>query len=170
MLQKYRQSGFTLAEILMVVVILAIAAAIIVPAMADTEEFILNSAAIDLNNALTYAQTQSIATGKIHRVVFSSDDQTVTIQIQNNDLSYGTIKHPITKQDYQMSFGQSSSYLGIAMGSIDFDAGDYLLYDGMARPYSDVGVDLADGSVELTGKELSRKITVQPVTGKITIE
>ncbi|MBI9017443.1 MAG: prepilin-type N-terminal cleavage/methylation domain-containing protein [Phycisphaerae bacterium] len=169
MLQKYRQSGFTLAEILMVVVILAIAAAIIVPAMADTEEFILNSAAIDLNNALTYAQTQSIATGKIHRVVFSSDDQTVTIQIQNNDLSYGTIKHPITKQDYQMSFGEPS-YAGIAMENIDFDAGDYLLYDGMARPYSDVGVDLADGSVELTGKELSRKITVQPVTGKITIE
>src|SRR3982751_6922276 len=69
--------GFTLIEILTVVVILGIAAAAVIPELGTRDDLKIASTARNVMGDLMYAQNRAIATQKKHYVQFSGSTYTL---------------------------------------------------------------------------------------------
>jgi len=97
--------GFTLVEVLVVVAIISILAAVVVPRIGTTAPAQLSAAARLLSADLAYAQSESIANTDDPRiVVFDLDNNRYHIARSSDPDT--PITDPITKQPYQVTFGQ----------------------------------------------------------------
>src|SRR5437588_9273905 len=85
-----RRQGFTLIEILCVVVIIGIASAVVLPQLSTRDDMRAASAARTLMADLLYAQNRSIALQKYHYVSFN----TATNSYQVMDSPTNVITHP----------------------------------------------------------------------------
>src|SRR5579864_9772050 len=90
--------AFTLIEILCVVIILGIASAIIVPQLASRDDLRCSAAARALMGDLLYAQSRSIALGKMHYVQFNT--ATGTYQLLDAVSPNNVITNPVTQVPY----------------------------------------------------------------------
>src|SRR5579864_2406019 len=93
-----RRRGFTLIEILSVVIILGIASAIIVPQLSSRDDLRCAAAARALMGDLLYAQSRSIALGKMHYVQFNT--ATGTYQLLDAVSPNNVITNPVTQVPY----------------------------------------------------------------------
>jgi prepilin-type N-terminal cleavage/methylation domain-containing protein len=102
--------AFTLVEILAVVVILGIAAAMVIPQMGSRDDLKAKAVARMVVADLLYAQNMSISTQTPHYVRFDSNTaavaanrnsyRVITAPTSTNTTDYGTrVKHPVTKDD-----------------------------------------------------------------------
>ena len=77
---KYHPKGFTLIELIIVLVIVSIMAAMVSPAISRSLASLqLKTAARKVAAALRYARTQAIARAEDYQAVFSFDERQVTI-------------------------------------------------------------------------------------------
>lgn len=165
--------GFTLIEILAVVVILGIASAIIVPQISSRDDQKAASAARVVVADLLYAQNRAIATQKTHYVVFDTAGQTYRIY---DTMSPATmIKHPVSGANYQTQFG-STSTSGLAqmqLYSANLDGQTGLAFDAMGIPYSynsTTGVTaLNSGNIVVKSGSYQLTVTVSPFSGELTV-
>src|SRR4051812_16322402 len=89
--------GFTLVEILMVVLILGITSAIIAPQLGTRNDVKVRAAARVLVADLLYAQNLAIAQQKMIYVKF--DDAAENYRLMDAPAANSEIKHPVTKAD-----------------------------------------------------------------------
>lgn len=69
--QNFRRSGFTLMELMVVLVLIAVISAVTVPAMRGTmEDALLRSTSRELIGALNIATSRAVTTRQIHRIQF----------------------------------------------------------------------------------------------------
>jgi prepilin-type N-terminal cleavage/methylation domain-containing protein len=106
--------GFTLIEILVVLVILGIASAVIVPQIGRRDDLTASAATRMVMADLIYAQNKAIAMQSRHGVVF--DTATKSYQLYQFTPVSGTsnftltpVTHPITKQPYVVQFKSTAS-------------------------------------------------------------
>ncbi|HWP41142.1 MAG TPA: prepilin-type N-terminal cleavage/methylation domain-containing protein, partial [Tepidisphaeraceae bacterium] len=93
---SHPRGGFTLVEILAVVVILGIASAIIIPQIGTRDDLVASAAARVVMADLIYAQNRAIAMQKKHFVQFVG--QQYTLMTRASDTSPLTaITHPVNK-------------------------------------------------------------------------
>jgi prepilin-type N-terminal cleavage/methylation domain-containing protein len=127
-------SGFTLVEILAVVVILGIASAMVIPQIASRDDLKVAAAARVLMADLMYAQNRAISLQQYHYVSFSG--QSYTIQTKPG-ATLSTIAHPITKSTYTSTFGTSDGLKDVTLNAVDFGSGKTILaFDEMGIPYA----------------------------------
>lgn len=75
MVPPRRHHAFTLIEIMVVIVVLGIVAAMAAPNLAGVFATMqLRGAAADLRDMMDYCYRQSVATGRVHALVFRADD------------------------------------------------------------------------------------------------
>ena len=86
--------GFTLIELLTVVAIIAIAAAIAVPAMRVSNVYALDRAATELAQMLRYARSEARRTGITHGVFAGTD--VASLYQWDASIDYTAVRHPIT--------------------------------------------------------------------------
>jgi MSHA pilin protein MshC len=165
-----RRRGFTLIEILSVVIILGIASAIIVPQLSSRDDLRCASAARALMGDLLYAQSRSIALGKMHYVQF--DTTTNTYQVLDAVSPNNVINNPVTQIPYTMTVG-TGSLANVKINTASFDGNTTLAFDAMGVPYSwnsGAGpVALSAGSVIFKAGTNTKTITVSPYSGQIKI-
>jgi prepilin-type N-terminal cleavage/methylation domain-containing protein len=167
------RSGFTLIEILCVVVILGIASAIIIPQIGSRDDLNAAAAARVLMSDLMYAQNRAIATQKKHFVMFNG--QTYTVQSRNTDVSaLFTITQPITKDPYVVTFGQATTPL--ANASLGTPSPSTLAFDEMGSPYSyNAGANTLTalsqpGTISVTCGAKTLTVSIEPYTGEATVQ
>ena len=162
-------AGFTVVEILIVVVIVAIAAMVAVPMMSSAGSMQIRSAANMIAADLEYAKSMAISRQKIHAVVFDKSTESYRIEDAN-----GIIDHPVKKGfKYVINFSNDSRLNKVDITDVDFDPDSEptITFDYLGSPYSGTGITnpLNSGVISLQAGGASVTISVEPVTGFISI-
>jgi Tfp pilus assembly protein FimT len=157
-----------LAEILLVVLIIAIAAMIAVPMMGSMDSVQIRSAANMIAADLEYAKSMAISRQNYYSVVF--DPAGDCYEIHDPD---GIIKHPVKKGfDYRVNFSSDSRLDKVVIESADFDSSSTITFDYLGSPYSGSGTSpnpLNSGTISIRAGDFTETISVEPVTGFISI-
>ena len=167
---RAQRSGFTMIEILIVVVIIAIAAMMAIPMMTSAGSMQIRSAANMIAADLEYAKSMAISRQKIYAVVFN--ESTESYQIEDPS---GIIDHPVKKGfKYLINFSNDSRLDKVDIADVDFDpdSSHTITFDYLGSPYSGSGTSnpLNSGVISLQAGGATAIITVEPVTGFISIE
>lgn len=168
--------AFTLIEILCVVVILGIAAAIIVPQINSRDDLKAAAAARAMMADLIYAQNLAITSQGNRYVVFDITNQRYTI----TDASFNAVTHPINKTPFVMQFGSAGGpglrECSLASASVvgTASATGYLVlgFDELGTPlcyYSGTNEPMSSGQVAVSCGEHQLNINIEPYTGQITV-
>ena len=161
-----RLGGFTLAEVMLVIVILAIAAMLALPLATSGASTQLKSAATIIASDLEYAKSMAISRGRNYSVVFNTGAESYQIEDANGVL----IKHPVKKSWYTVNFATDSRLNQVDISSADFgDTSETVGFDYLGSPYNGSGDPLNSGVVTLRTGSSTMTVNVEPVTGYITI-
>jgi len=159
-------AGFTLVEIIIVLIIMGIAVAVAIPRMSSGADFQVTSAARMVAVDLQYAQNHAIASQKKVRAVF---DPAAGTARGNYKLVYADtsvpIEHPINKGPYEVSFTQMKEFGALKLLSAAFGPGganNYVEFDPIGAPDNSGSVVMQAGTVTYT-------VTVAAITGKVTV-
>lgn len=160
------RNGFTLVEILIVLVIMVIAAMIAIPMASSADSLQVSSAANTIAADIEYAKSMAIKTGRSFSVVFDSSTESYRIEDQDGNV----IEHPVKKGfDYIMDFRTESRLDKVNIVSVDFDLTSKVKFDYLGSPYNGGDVTLNSGLVTLNAGSSTATVRVEPVTGFIVI-
>ena len=163
--------GFTLIEIIVVVVILAIAAMLAVPMLSTAADTQLRTAGNMIAADMEYARSMAISRQQNYSVVFSSANNSYEVQ----DLGGNVLAHPLnSSSSLSVVFGDDSRLEDVDITSVNFDgvADQTITFDYLGSPFSGfAGVTaLTIGTIDLQADGFTMTITVEPVTGYVTIQ
>jgi len=154
-----RGGGFTVAEMLIVIVIIAITAMIAIPMMSSAAGVQIRSAASIIAADLEYAKSMAISRGQNYSVVFDKNTETYSIKDQNGNV----IPHPVKKGfDYIMDFKNDGRLNKVDITDVNFNATSSVQFDCLGSP--DNG-----GTISLQAKGVTATVSVESVTGFISI-
>lgn len=165
--------GFTLVEILMVVVILGIASAVIIPQIGSRDDRKCAAAARVVMADLIYAQNRAIAVQKKHYVRFSGSSYSV---YDSTDL-LTPVKHPVNKDPYTVILGPGATNgLGdVTITSSSFGGETIVGFDELGTPFALNPATKAEtalavaGEVRLACGPIQLTIAVEPFTGEAIV-
>jgi len=149
--------AFTLVEVLVVVVIMAIVGAMLVPLMAGAGEMEALSAARSIATDIQYAQSVAITMQSPVTVCFYPAADRYTLSNAS-----GLLKHPITNKDYQVNFRTQSGFEQVDLASANFGGSASVVFDELGSPG-------AGGSVTVLGGSQTYRIDVTSVTGTVSV-
>ena len=151
------EHGYSLLELLAVVMILGIAATVAIPDISTTDSDKLDLAAEEIAQAVRFARSESLRTGEVHGVQISQDTQRVVAYRANlttTPVSIGSVLyHPVSKQQLDFDVDTGSMTKGVTITN----AQDPLRV-------------LQDGTVQLRYGSDSRSVRVAQITGRVTVQ
>jgi prepilin-type N-terminal cleavage/methylation domain-containing protein len=169
-----RRRGFTLVEILCVVVILGIAAAMIAPSIGTRDDLNAAAAARAVMADITYARNRAIAMQAMQYMPFNVAGQSYAICSSMSPQTY--VQHPVNLTNYITTFG-AGELAGSSLVSVNFNGGPTVLaFDELGAPYSyDTTAQLATpingtGQIVVSSGQVSLTITIQQDTGQLTVQ
>jgi len=158
--------GFTLIEVLIVVVIIAIAAMIVIPMASSAGSVQICSAANMIAADLEYAKSMAISRGQKYSVVFDKNTESYGLRNQAGAI----IAHPVKKGfDYVIDFRNDSRLNKVDIANVDFDATSEIKFDYLGSPYNGNDNPLNSGVINLQAGRTTATVTVEPVTGFISV-
>jgi len=172
--------GYTLLEMLVVVTILAVAAAIVVPADSPTRHETLELAASQVADALRFARDEAKRTSVIHGVAADVSIGQVRVfrldEAPTPNLPVFDVYQPVSKQIYAIQLGDSP-YRGVALNSVGgqligtCDEPSNIAFDraGVVRCVDPLSTRIEDASVELSMGSLLQAVTIDSYTGRVAI-
>ena len=164
-----RACGFTLMEVIVVIVILSIVALMAVPMFGSAADIQLKAAANMIAADLEYAKSMAISRQQPFSINFNSTDESYSVC----DSGGAVIRHPIDPGDLTITFPSDSRLSQVVIVSADFDPGsdEAITFDYLGSPYSGstTATPLISGSVTLKAGDITMTVSVEPITGYITI-
>lgn len=175
-----RTGGFTLVEILCVVIIIGIAGAIIVPQIQSRDDLKAASAARALVADLVYAQNMAITNQTPHFVAFDGASQQYTL----SDDTMTTLTHPINKTPFVVRYGPaagssagalrdctlvSAAMVGMSSGTEHATLGFDELGTPLVRSSSGTVETLTSGTVRVRCRSYDLLVVIEPFTGQLSV-
>jgi prepilin-type N-terminal cleavage/methylation domain-containing protein len=163
--RRSAQAAFSLVEILVVILILAIAAAIVVPNIGSAGDSEAISAARVMKSDLEVARSMALTTQHPHAVVFSADRQSYKIVANYAGEDYASavaVAHPVLgNKSFVVHLASQNGMSNVAVVSVSFDGATYVTFNSQGDPSSGGTVTLRSGSTQM-------QIAVAGLTGAIT--
>jgi prepilin-type N-terminal cleavage/methylation domain-containing protein len=166
------RAAFTIIEILCVVVILAIAAAVVLANLSNTGDFQAKGGARVVLTDLLYAQNQAVATQQNVYVTFNNGSGTYSLcSALSPSVTYLT--NPVSHGNYTTSIG-SGALAGCTL-SASLDGGTNMYFDELGVPHScdssggTVAYFTTSGTVTVSCENHPITVSIAPNTGDLTV-
>jgi prepilin-type N-terminal cleavage/methylation domain-containing protein len=167
-----RQRGFTLIELMVVVVVIAIMAALSAPLISSWLAVTPEAAARTLVSDLLYAQNLAITTRTPVCISFGPSSYTISS-------AGSTVTDPVTAQPYVVYIGSGGTgpLAGVSINSLTLGnpINTVLAFDELGQPMAGGSTTTAttpltsSGSVVLKGQSNSITVWIEPGTGNLTV-
>jgi prepilin-type N-terminal cleavage/methylation domain-containing protein len=181
-MRAHEEQGVTLIELLIVVGLLSLIAAVAVPALFSDDEANLDRAADQLANAFRFAHAEALRTGQPYGVIADQPSQSVKIYRLDDTVDPPVVHYdvydPLNKQLYDLRFGASGSDPSVSSIYFKFqgvlasqDSLDFAAATGVPR-FNDSGTIrmLENGYIRLSHDGATRTVTVSPMTARVTVQ
>lgn len=159
-----RRGGYTLVEVLIIIAILGIAAAVVVPQMLAAGTLGVQAAARIIIADILFAQNDAIAQQRNRRVMFDPANESYSLTD-----NAGTVLSVNWKgggvNNYMVDFTTDSRFQGVEIVSANFGGvtPTTLEFDALGSP-------LNGGTVEIEFQDQRYRITVASFTGRVTVQ
>ena len=164
---SYSARAFTLIEVIMVVVIMAIGALLIVPMISSGADFQLRAAANIITADLDYAKSLAITNQDYYSIIFDAANESYELQ----DADSNVVADPVRASGtVAVSFANDSRFSQVDIETVSFDSTDTVIFDYLGAPYNGDSELLSSSAIVLKAGTQTVTITVAPVTGYVTIE
>jgi prepilin-type N-terminal cleavage/methylation domain-containing protein len=176
--QTFRlQYGFTLAELIVVVFILSIAALVAVPMFSSAADIQVRATANRIAADLDYARGLAITRQKDFWVEFNDSAESYELWWNNPTSGDDEIfTNPLTNLPFSVDLTTDSRTGGVKIDLADFGGDTTITFDYLGTPYAGIGSAgtrlNAQGVINLESRDGSFVLTVkvEPMTGYVTIE
>ena len=159
--------GFTLVEVIIVVAIIGITALLAVPMISSGADFQIRAAGNIIAADLEYAKSLAIANQEKYSIVFNASNETYVMQ----DSDAVAVADPVRAgSTVSVDFANDGRFNSIDISSVSFDTTDTITFDYLGSPYNGSGSALSSGTITLSAGSQSMTITVEPITGYVTIQ
>lgn len=166
--------GFTIIEILLVVMIMAISAAVVVPMVGNRDDIVIAASARKVVADFQYAQNYAIATRQSIYIRFTTD-QYELCTLGGSTLT--PITHPVEKSAFVVKFGTDGDS-GLQRTSLpvpSIGGTSVLGFDSLGTPFAFDSATVTRSelsssvSISMTAGDLTQALAVEPYTGEITV-
>ena len=161
--KRPRQRGFTLIELIMVIVLLGVLAVYAAPRIFDTNDFNARGFHDETLSLLRYAQKTAVAQRRTVCVTFTASSATLSIA---TSAASNACDVPLIGPNQNCTGGTPSGSKGCinAEGGVSYSAyASTLNFDGLGQPTAtSLEIQVASNLVAIP-----QKVTVEPVTGYV---
>ncbi len=181
--------GFTLAELLGALVILAIVAALAIPSLTGSDvQQKLELATAEISQALQFVRNEAIRTGQPHALYSASDGQITLYTLDTSGpapVQGEILTHPTSRKNYQFNVLTARNTSAVELSSasnpftfesstgVNISARDVYFNASGAPHFVDsngVYYRLTSGSIGLRSSGFERSIRVAPVSGRVVVQ
>lgn len=176
-----RQRGVSLIELMVVITILGIVAAVTVPTLFSGDSKKLDVAAESVAEAIRFARAEAVRTAIPHGVDVSASNERIRVYSKPSLLPTYDVYHPVDKKLYDIQFAKQPQMAGVDLVSVafQFDGGftapNLLGFntDGIPKytggwPSKDYMLITGIITLEYNGR--TKVISIAPMTGRVTIQ
>jgi MSHA pilin protein MshC len=157
---RFRSKGFTIAELVVTLVVIGVIAAIALPRTAN-DPLTLSAQVGQLSSAIRYAQSLAMTQGQRYRVNFSASGYSIT-------LTNGTsVPDPFSGSTSTIAW---NSGVTVTLPPSNLP-NNLLAFDGLGIPYTDSAATTAlaaSAAITLSNSGGSQSVTIAPQTGRVT--
>lgn len=168
--------GYTLLELMIVLVLMGIAAALVVPNVRGSENIRIQTAVRAIASDIMYAQSDALAYQARRAVVFDPAGNSYWIaEVSGDELDFDTdamykIDGPNQRflVDIDITSGGAAQLI-----SAGFDGNPVLVFDELGGPVAGLDSDApsAGGSIVVGGDDgTAYELRVEPYTGRVTVQ
>lgn len=157
--------AYTLIEVLVVVTVLGLAAALVVPSMGSTGVLRVQAAVRTVVSDITFAQADAMAFQTGRAILFDADANLYTLcEVR------GTVIDPVADRIYDQTFADKR-FGDATITSANFGGQSRLIFDEMGAPVTTPGgsIPAPNGWIDVRGSNETFRITVEGYTGRVTV-
>ena len=161
-----RERAYTLTEMVVVVLVLAIAAAIVIGGIGTTKDAQATSAARVLASDVELARNLAVTTQAPHTVLFSSDRQSYKVVANYTGGGYAlatAVEHPVRGNErFEVRLASLNGMGSAVVETVNFGGQAYVTFDAEGEPSNGGSVTLRSGGTEMV-------ISVEALTGAVSV-
>lgn len=177
-----RLAGVTLAEMLIVVALLGLAAALVIPQASSVTPLVADAAAAEVAHAIRFAQREAMRTGMYHVAEVDPALQTIRVYRLASPAFVAEdpvpVMHPVDKQQpyrIQLAVNTARAVVASSVFTYGADKSDDVAFGPEGAPLRYVAGQVpnvplsADGIVILQSGSALRTVTVDKTSGRVTL-
>ncbi len=174
--------GYTLLEAIILMVILGIAAALLIPHLANRGDTEIQAAARQLVADISWAQCDAVASQGYRRLHFYDDGRGWCL-VNVTDATFNDVFDPATADyaedpwrtrrgggDFKIDFDADERFLSVAVSDVTVaEGGREITFDRLGGTVSAPGLGAGAASVTLSDGTNNWKLDIAPVTGRVVV-